>query len=100
MFVNVLNVYPGFIDNPLSTALRCHSGKTSAAVNNRSLDFVHPRAWIPLVNVNHVDSYLKEILAFVYYASIVNNRSKNNAKQPKRYRADEKLSETERQVSL
>ena len=29
---------------------------------------------ISLVNDNHVDNYLKEILAFVYYGSIVNNQ--------------------------
>ena len=32
---------------------------------------------ITLVNDNHVDNYLKEILEFVYYSSIVNNRLKN-----------------------
>ena len=30
-----------------------------------------------MVNVNHMDKYLKEILVFVYYGSIVNNRPKN-----------------------
>ena len=30
-----------------------------------------------MVNDNHMDNYLKEILAFVYYDSIVNNRPKN-----------------------
>ena len=30
-----------------------------------------------MVNDNHVDNYLKEILAFVYYGSIVNNQLKN-----------------------
>ena len=30
---------------------------------------------ITLVNNNHMDNYLKEILAFVYYGSIVNNQS-------------------------
>ena len=32
-----------------------------------------------LVNVNHMDNYRKEILAVVYYGSIVNSRSKNSA---------------------
>ena len=27
-------------------------------------------------NDNHVDNYLKDILAFVYYSSIVNNQPK------------------------
>ena len=35
------------------------------------------RSWITLVNDNHVDNYLKEILAFVYYGSVVNNQPKN-----------------------
>ena len=33
---------------------------------------------ITLVSDNHMDTYLKEILTFVYYGSIVNN-------QPKKY---------------
>ena len=32
---------------------------------------------ITLVNVNHVDNYLKEILAFLYYGLILNNHPKN-----------------------
>ena len=32
---------------------------------------------IQLVNDNHVDNYLKEILAFVYYGSTVNNQPQN-----------------------
>ena len=32
---------------------------------------------ITLVNDNHVDNYLKEILAFVYYGLIVINQPKN-----------------------
>ena len=32
---------------------------------------------ITLFNDNHVDNYLKEILVFVYYGSIVNNQTKN-----------------------
>ena len=31
-----------------------------------------------LVNSNHMDKFLKEILTFVYYGSIVNNQPKNN----------------------
>ena len=34
------------------------------------------RGLITLVNDNHVDNCLKEILAFVYYGSIVNSRIK------------------------
>ena len=30
-----------------------------------------------VVNDNHVDNYLKEILTFVYYGLIVNNQPKN-----------------------
>ena len=30
-----------------------------------------------MVNDNHVDNYLKEILAFVYYGSTINNLPKN-----------------------
>ena len=33
---------------------------------------------ITLVNDNDVDNYLKEILAFVYHGSIVNNQQKNS----------------------
>ena len=36
------------------------------------------RGLITLVNDNHMDNYLKEILVFVYYGSIVNN-------QPQKY---------------
>ena len=32
---------------------------------------------ITLVNGIHVENYLKETLAFVYYGRIVNNRHKN-----------------------
>ena len=34
------------------------------------------RGLITLVNDNHVDNYLKENLAFLYYDSTVNNRPK------------------------
>ena len=47
----------------------------SAAINNRYLMFVQTRGLITLVSDNHVDSCRKEILAFVYHGSIVNNRS-------------------------
>ena len=36
---------------------------------------------ITSVNNNHVDNYFKEILAFVYYGVIVNNRPKNGRKK-------------------
>ena len=35
------------------------------------------RSLISLVNDNHVDNYLKEIIAFVYYGSNVNNRPRS-----------------------
>ena len=38
------------------------------------------RGLISLVNHNHVDNNLKEILVYVYFGSIVNNRSKNASK--------------------
>ena len=34
------------------------------------------RGLITLVNDTQVDNYIKEILAFIYYGSAVNNRSK------------------------
>ena len=43
--------------------------KNSVAINNRYLD--------SLVNINHVNNNLKDILVYVYIGSIVNNRSKN-----------------------
>ena len=64
----------GFTDNPLSTALWRHSDKNNAAINNHYLDFVKTRGLISLVNDNHEDNYLKEILLFVNYDWIVNNR--------------------------
>ena len=39
------------------------------AINNSNLDFVQMCGLITLVNDNHMDNYLKEILAFVYYGS-------------------------------
>ena len=41
------------------------------------MDIVQTHSLISLVNDNHVDNYLKEILAFVYYGSIINIRPKN-----------------------
>ena len=38
------------------------------------------RGLITLVNGNHVDNAIKEILAFVYYGSTGNNRPKNYPK--------------------
>ena len=35
------------------------------------------RGLVSSVSDNHVDNYLKEILAFLYYGSILNNRHKN-----------------------
>ena len=35
------------------------------------------RGLITLVNDNHMDNYLKEILTFYYYGLIVNNWAKN-----------------------
>ena len=48
--------------------IRRHSDK-----NNRYLDFVQTRGLISLVNDNHVENNLKEILVNVYYGSIFNN---------------------------
>ena len=64
----------GFSDNPLYTALWRHSDKNSAAINNCYLDFVQTRGLISLVNDNHVDNNLTEILLYVYFGSTVNNR--------------------------
>ena len=66
-----------FTDNPLSTALTS-SDKNRAFILFMMLPGIRlTRGLIPLVNDNHVDNYLKEILAFVYYCSIVYNRPKN-----------------------
>ena len=56
-------------------ALWRHSEKNSAAINNLYPDFVQTRNLISMVNDNHVDTNLKDILVYVYYGSIVN---KNN----------------------
>ena len=66
----------GFTVYPLYSAQWHHSDKNSAAINNCYLDFVQPRGWISLVDDNHVDKYVKEILTFVHYGSIVNSRLK------------------------
>ena len=52
------------------------------AINNYYLDFIQPPALISLVNDNHMDNNLKEILVFVYFGSIVNNQHKNLYKLP------------------
>ena len=57
--------------------LLCYSNKNSTAINNRNIDFVQTCGLISLVNDNHVDNDLKEILVYIYYGSIVNNRSQN-----------------------
>ena len=41
-------------------------------MNNLYLDSVQTRALMSLVNDNHVDNNLKEILVYVYLGSIVN----------------------------
>ena len=51
------------------------------------------RGLIKLVNDNHVDNYLKDILAFVYYGSIVNNRSKNRKESGQPYAGDHNMLE-------
>ena len=43
-----------------------------AAINNTYQDFIQTRGLISLVNNNHVDSKLKELLVNVYFGS--NNR--------------------------
>ena len=52
-----------------------HSDVT-AAINNRYLDFVQTPGSISLVNDNHVDNNIKEMLVYASFSSIVNNRSK------------------------
>ena len=48
------------------------------AINNTYLDFVETHGLISLVNYNHVDNNLKEILVYVHFGSIVNNQPKND----------------------
>ena len=68
---------PGSADNPLYTALWHHSDKNSLTINNRYLEFIIVRL-ITLVNDNHVDNYLKEILASVYYGSNIRPKNHNS----------------------
>ena len=67
---------PDFADNPLYKALWGHRDKNSMAIGNHYLDFLQMCSLISLVNDNHVDNNLKEILLFVYYGLIVNSRPK------------------------
>ena len=74
---------PAFTDSPVYIVLWRHSDKNRVAINSRYLDFGQTDGLILLVNDNHVDNNLKEILnnlneilVYVYYHSIVNNRPK------------------------
>ena len=58
-----------FTDNAIYAALWRHSDKNSAAINNRYLNYVQMRGLISLVNDNHVDNNLKEILVYVYFGA-------------------------------
>ena len=69
--------HSGFTDNPIYRTFWRHSDKNSAAIDNRYLDFVQTRSLISLVNDNHVDNNLKDILGYVYFGSIVTNRHKS-----------------------
>ena len=60
-----------FHDTPTS------SDKNRTAINSRYQNFLQTRSLISLVNDNHVDNNLKEILVCVYLGSIVNNRPNN-----------------------
>ena len=53
---------PGFIDNPVYTALCRHSDKNRSAIIKRYLNFVQTRGLISFVNDNHVNNNLNEIL--------------------------------------
>ena len=53
------------------------SQKTARSSLPLSMASQKVRGLITLVNDNHVDNYLKKILAFVCYGSIVNSRPKN-----------------------
>ena len=55
---------PGFTDKPLYIALWRNSDKNSAAIMSHLT-----RGMISLVNGNHVDNNLKEILVYVYLRS-------------------------------
>ena len=50
----------------------CYSDRKCATINNRYLDFFWRALWLHWSK----DNYLKDILSFVNYGSIVNNRSK------------------------
>ena len=65
----------GFRDNPHYTALLRHNDKNDAAINNRYMDFVQTHCLILLVNDNHKDNTLKEILVYVYLESTENIRA-------------------------
>ena len=52
------------------------------AINNHYPDFIQQPALISLVNDNHMDNNLKEILVYAYFGSIVNNQHKNLYKLP------------------
>ena len=66
-----------FTDSPLTR----HS-ENSAAINNRYLSFVQMRGLILLVNDNHVDNNLKEILEYLYLGPNENSRSKTTENLP------------------
>ena len=55
------------------TALLRHSDKNCAAMNKRYLDFVQTCGLILLVNYNHGDNTLKEILVYVYKQSNIDH---------------------------
>ena len=48
-------------------------------MDNRYLDFEETRGLISLINDNHVDNNIKEILVYVNLGSIVNNRPKTSS---------------------
>ena len=52
-------------------ALWPHSDKNSTAINNCYLDFIQTGSLISLVNDNHVNNIIQEILVYVYLGSIV-----------------------------
>ena len=52
------------------------------AINNRNLDFVQTRGLILLINDNHADNYLKEILLYVYFGLIVKIDTKKTENLP------------------
>ena len=66
-----------FLQVTLYTLWR-HIDKNSAAINNSYMDFVQTRGLILLVNDNHVDNHLKEILLYVNFDPIVFSRLQND----------------------